>query len=206
MKQRRRGRARARRQPRRPVPRRAVRRARLDHPPPMRSELLRIWQAEKKTILFVTHDIDESRAARGPRRRDVGAPRRRSAASCDIDIPHPRDLSSRALPRAARLDLRGDRAGPPDMTPALRPSSCPPAWRFSSLAAWTAAVRWTGTRCSRRRCEVARGLAELARQGRAALDYMRDSLRRVAAGYARGVAPGRPRWACGSAGRRRQPR
>ena len=26
----------------------------------MRRELLRIWQAEKKTILFVTHDIEES--------------------------------------------------------------------------------------------------------------------------------------------------
>src|SRR5436309_3482060 len=26
----------------------------------MRGELLRIWQAERKTILFVTHDIDES--------------------------------------------------------------------------------------------------------------------------------------------------
>jgi NitT/TauT family transport system ATP-binding protein len=26
----------------------------------MRSELVRIWQAEKKTILFVTHDIEEA--------------------------------------------------------------------------------------------------------------------------------------------------
>ena len=26
----------------------------------MRGELLRIWQAERKTILFVTHDIEES--------------------------------------------------------------------------------------------------------------------------------------------------
>jgi ABC-type nitrate/sulfonate/bicarbonate transport system ATPase subunit len=26
----------------------------------MRAELIRIWQAEKKTILFVTHDVDES--------------------------------------------------------------------------------------------------------------------------------------------------
>ena len=26
----------------------------------MRAELLRIWQSEKKTILFVTHDIEES--------------------------------------------------------------------------------------------------------------------------------------------------
>jgi len=26
----------------------------------MRRELLRIWRAERKTILFVTHDIEES--------------------------------------------------------------------------------------------------------------------------------------------------
>jgi NitT/TauT family transport system ATP-binding protein len=26
----------------------------------MRSDLVRIWQAERKTILFVTHDIDEA--------------------------------------------------------------------------------------------------------------------------------------------------
>ena len=59
----------------------------------MRSELLRIWQAERKTILFVTHDIDESvqladrvvvLTARPGRVRRVVA----------IDIAHPRDLSS----------------------------------------------------------------------------------------------------------------
>jgi ABC-type nitrate/sulfonate/bicarbonate transport system ATPase subunit len=58
----------------------------------MRRELLRIWQAEKKTILFVTHDIEESvqladrvvvmSARPGSIRRVV-----------DVDIPHPRDLS-----------------------------------------------------------------------------------------------------------------
>ena len=59
----------------------------------MRGELLRIWEAEKKTILFVTHDIEEScqladrvvvlSARPGSIRRIV-----------DIDLPHPRDLSS----------------------------------------------------------------------------------------------------------------
>lgn len=59
----------------------------------MRSELLRIWSAERQTILFVTHDIDESvqladrvvvmSARPGTVRRIV-----------EIDIPHPRDLSS----------------------------------------------------------------------------------------------------------------
>ncbi|HUF17359.1 MAG TPA: ABC transporter ATP-binding protein, partial [Thermoanaerobaculia bacterium] len=59
----------------------------------MRAELLRIWEKERKTILFVTHDIDESvqladrvvvmSARPGTIRRIV-----------EIDIPHPRDLSS----------------------------------------------------------------------------------------------------------------
>jgi len=59
----------------------------------MRSELLRIWEAEKKTILFVTHDIDESvqladrivvlSARPGSIRRIV-----------EVDLAHPRDLSS----------------------------------------------------------------------------------------------------------------
>ena len=59
----------------------------------MRSELLRIWQAERKTILFVTHDIEEScqladrivvlSARPGSIRRVV-----------EVDLPHPRDLSS----------------------------------------------------------------------------------------------------------------
>jgi ABC-type nitrate/sulfonate/bicarbonate transport system ATPase subunit len=59
----------------------------------MRGELLRIWSAERKTVLFVTHDIEESvqladrvvvmSARPGHIRRVV-----------TIDIPHPRDLSS----------------------------------------------------------------------------------------------------------------
>jgi ABC-type nitrate/sulfonate/bicarbonate transport system ATPase subunit len=59
----------------------------------MRSELLRIWEAERKTILFVTHDIEESvqladrivvlSARPGSIRRIV-----------DVDLAHPRDLSS----------------------------------------------------------------------------------------------------------------
>ena len=60
----------------------------------MRSELLRIQERERKTVLFVTHDIDESvqladrvvvMSARPAEVRKIVA----------IDIPHPRDLSSR---------------------------------------------------------------------------------------------------------------
>lgn len=59
----------------------------------MRSELLRIRRAEKKTILFVTHDIDESvqLADRVVVMSTRPATIRRIV---EIDIPHPRDLSS----------------------------------------------------------------------------------------------------------------
>jgi len=59
----------------------------------MRRELLRIWLAERKTIVFVTHDIDESvqladrvvvLSARPAKIQNIVA----------IDIPHPRDISS----------------------------------------------------------------------------------------------------------------
>jgi len=60
----------------------------------MRAELLRIWQAERKTILFVTHDIEESvqLADRVVVMSTRPATVRRIV---DIDLPHPRDLSSR---------------------------------------------------------------------------------------------------------------
>jgi NitT/TauT family transport system ATP-binding protein len=60
----------------------------------MRGELLRIWEAERKTILFVTHDIEESvqladrvvvMSARPATIREI----------VEIDIEHPRDISDR---------------------------------------------------------------------------------------------------------------
>jgi NitT/TauT family transport system ATP-binding protein len=68
----------------------------------MRGELLRIWQTERRTIFFVTHDIDEAvqladrvvvLSSRPARVQDV----------LSIDIPHPRNISS---PRY--LQLRDD--------------------------------------------------------------------------------------------------
>jgi ABC-type nitrate/sulfonate/bicarbonate transport system ATPase subunit len=59
----------------------------------MRGELLRIWQTERRTILFVTHDIDEAvqladrvivLSSRPARIKEILA----------IDIPHPRNISS----------------------------------------------------------------------------------------------------------------
>ena len=59
----------------------------------MRGELLRIWQTERRTIIFITHDIDEAvqladrvvvLSSRPARIKDI----------LTIDIPHPRNISS----------------------------------------------------------------------------------------------------------------
>jgi NitT/TauT family transport system ATP-binding protein len=69
----------------------------------MRGELLRIWQTERRTIIFVTHDVDEAvqladrvvvLSSRPAKIQDV----------LTIDIPHPRNISS-ALYLEHRDDL-----------------------------------------------------------------------------------------------------
>ena len=59
----------------------------------MRGELLRIWTAEKKTIMFITHDIEESVQLAD---RIVVMSTRPAAIRCVIenDLPRPRDLSA----------------------------------------------------------------------------------------------------------------
>jgi ABC-type nitrate/sulfonate/bicarbonate transport system ATPase subunit len=60
----------------------------------MRGELLRIWRAERKTILFVTHDIEES-VQLADRVVVMSSRPARIRRIVPIDLPHPRDLSSR---------------------------------------------------------------------------------------------------------------
>ncbi len=59
----------------------------------MRADLIRIWQAEKKTIVFVTHDIEEAVQLAD---RVVVMSRRPAtvAAEVDVELPRPRDLDS----------------------------------------------------------------------------------------------------------------
>ncbi|MBZ4418402.1 ABC transporter ATP-binding protein [Myxococcus sp. RHSTA-1-4] len=59
----------------------------------MRRELLRLWTTEKKTILFVTHDIDES-VQLADRVVVMSARPGRIQRVVDIDLPHPRDISA----------------------------------------------------------------------------------------------------------------
>ncbi len=66
----------------------------------LRRELLRIWEAERKTILFVTHDIEEAVQLAD---RIVVMSRRPATIRriVEVGIPHPRDLSARSY-----LDVR----------------------------------------------------------------------------------------------------
>ena len=59
----------------------------------MRTELLRIWQTERKTIIFVTHDIDEA-VQLADRVVVLSARPARIQQIVNVDIEHPRDLGS----------------------------------------------------------------------------------------------------------------
>jgi NitT/TauT family transport system ATP-binding protein len=61
----------------------------------MRAELMQIWQREKKTVLFVTHDVEESVQLAD---RVVVMSRRPASirAIIDVKLPRPRDIDSPA--------------------------------------------------------------------------------------------------------------
>ncbi len=59
----------------------------------MRADLVHIWQQERKTILFVTHDIDEA-IQLADRVIVLGQRPSTVAMTLAIDLPRPRDLNS----------------------------------------------------------------------------------------------------------------
>ena len=70
----------------------------------MENEVLAIWAAKKKAVVFITHDLDEAIAmsdrvvvlSAGPATRPIG--------EFDIDLPRPRDVAEvRTLPRFVQL-------------------------------------------------------------------------------------------------------
>jgi NitT/TauT family transport system ATP-binding protein len=85
----------------------------------MRAELVRIWQRERKTVLFVTHDVEEA-VQLADRVVVLGQRPARIRAIVEIDLPRPRDVDH---PRYRRLrdeifgvmglDHLGQRAGAP---------------------------------------------------------------------------------------------
>ena len=74
----------------------------------LRKELLRIWQTERKTIVLVTHDIDEA-VQLADRIVLLTARPAKVEAIVDVDLTHPRDALSRPyLELRARIgDLLG---------------------------------------------------------------------------------------------------
>jgi len=71
----------------------------------MQELLLGIWEAERKTVLFVTHDIDEAIFMAN---RVVVMTARPGRIKCDLPVllPHPRHYSMKTSPEFAELKAR----------------------------------------------------------------------------------------------------
>lgn len=70
----------------------------------MNLELLRIWQEAKKTILFVTHGINEA-VFLSDRIIVLSARPSRMVQALDVDLPRPRTLEVRASPEFGKYAL-----------------------------------------------------------------------------------------------------
>ncbi|TMF00491.1 MAG: ABC transporter ATP-binding protein [Chloroflexi bacterium] len=68
----------------------------------MQAELLRIWRSNRKTVLFVTHQIDEA-VYLADRVVVMTSRPGQVKAVLDVDIPRPRDLSVKRTPRFLEL-------------------------------------------------------------------------------------------------------
>ena len=86
----------------------------------MENEVLELWAAKRKAVLFITHDLDEAIALSRPRRRAVGRARRRirsanSRSTCRGRATSPRsactprfvELHDAIWARAARRSAEG---------------------------------------------------------------------------------------------------
>jgi NitT/TauT family transport system ATP-binding protein len=71
----------------------------------MQEELLRIWNAARKTVLFVTHQIDEA-VYLSDRVLVMAARPGRIIADITIDLPRPRVLDVKRTPEFARYEQR----------------------------------------------------------------------------------------------------
>ena len=71
----------------------------------MQELLLSIWEAERKTVLFVTHDIDEAIFMAN---RVVVMSARPGRIKCDLPValPHPRHYAMKTSPEFAELKAR----------------------------------------------------------------------------------------------------
>ena len=71
----------------------------------MQELLLGIWEAERKTVLFVTHDIEEAIFLAG-RVVVMTARPGRIKAEVAVDLPHPRDYRIKTSPEFSALKAR----------------------------------------------------------------------------------------------------
>jgi NitT/TauT family transport system ATP-binding protein len=71
----------------------------------MQELLLGIWEADRKTVLFVTHDIDEAIFLAN---RVVVMTARPGRIKCDVavDLPHPRTYTVKTTPEFAEYKAR----------------------------------------------------------------------------------------------------
>ena len=136
----------------------------------MRGELLRIWEAERKTIIFVTHDIDEA-VQLADRVVVMSARPANIQHIVNIDIPHPRDISS---PRYLELrDGSSSRSVWPtkyELARRTRESGRSSSGRLLAtallLALWHYSVVWTATKIFPSPLDVEKGIAELMHKTR----------------------------------------
>jgi NitT/TauT family transport system ATP-binding protein len=71
----------------------------------MQELLLGIWEAERKTVLFVTHDIDEA-IFMANRVAVFSARPGRIKAELAVDLPHPRHYTVKTTPEFMALKAR----------------------------------------------------------------------------------------------------
>jgi NitT/TauT family transport system ATP-binding protein len=71
----------------------------------MQEMLLAIWEAEKKTVIFVTHDIEEA-IFMANRVVVMSARPGRIKAEIAVDLPHPRHYTMKTTPEFAALKAR----------------------------------------------------------------------------------------------------
>ena len=89
----------------------------------LQEQLLDLWGATKKTIVFITHSIDEA-VYMSNRIVVMGARPGRIVEEIDVDLPRPRSGSVRALPRFGEIRSY--------------------AWEILKKGIREAAVRWSG--------------------------------------------------------------
>ena len=68
----------------------------------MENELLAIWQADRKSVLFITHDLEEAISLSDRVIVLSAGPATRPIAEFAIDLPRPRDVAEIRLTAAFR--------------------------------------------------------------------------------------------------------